>query len=168
MKNLAAFITAAVIAASVMLVTGCAPEGGIPEDFAFSVSSSVQGRIVEYHSEGNLLVKTNTAADSEKYTAELVLSDSERKTVYDLFSMMNLADYPDAPEAYDPGAPHVVDPAADIRLWVRINGEEKMIFADDISMRGNPSTTDGIAFMNTVEILLKMITGTEEYLSMPD
>ncbi|MBQ4353978.1 MAG: hypothetical protein IJC71_03695 [Clostridia bacterium] len=160
---------AALLAAVLFLFAGCA--GGsraMPEDFAFSVGVTTEGRTVEYHSEGNLLVKKNTAGESEEmHTAELILSDSELKTAWDLFSMMKLKKYPDAPNLYDPGTP-AVEPVSNIKLWMRADGEEKMIFAEGVSMKGKASSADGIAFMNTVKILLDLVTVTEEYRAMPD
>lgn len=165
MKKILCVIVA--LAVLLLAVVGCG-SSGIPEDFAFSVSSSTQGRVFEYHSEGNLLVKKNTTEGAEQYTAELVLSASEMKTAWDLLSLMQLENYPDAPETYDPGTPNLSLSTTDLRLWVRYNGEEKMIFAENISTKGNPNTADGIAFMNATKTLLKIIMATDEYRAMPD
>lgn len=157
------------LAAVLFAFTGCAKERDVlPEDFAFSVSTETMGRTIEYHSEGNLLVKSDLwEHGGAEHTAELVLADEQMQAAWELFDAMDLGSYPDAPEIYNPGTANGY-PKTHVKLWVRTGEGEKMIFSENISFQGEASSADGNAFMHTVEELLKMITGTEEYLSMPD
>ena len=167
MKKFAAFVTA-----SLMLLSGCTGAAVTEDDFEFMISWTMLGQTIEYRSEENLLIKDDRWERGEvsggaEHTTELILSDSEMRTVKELVGMMKLDNYPDAPELYDPGT-MPVQPSSDVTLWVRYKGQEKTICAEDIKISKKASSADGIAFMNLVDITLKMITGTEEYLSMPD
>ena len=162
MKKIAALMTAAVL-----LLSGCAGTAVTEDDFEFMISWTMLGQTVEYRSEENLLIKDDRwEHGGAKHTTELILSDSEMRTVRDLVGMMRLDNYPDAPEVYDPGT-MPVQPSSDVTVWVRYKGQEKTIIAEDIKISKKASSADGIAFMNMVDITLKLITSTEEYTSMP-
>lgn len=162
----------AVLILMLVLVTGCAAVQTTEDDFEFTISWTMLGQTLEYRSEENLLIKDDRwdygeVSGGAMHTAELILSDSEMRTVCDLVGMMKLDHYPDAPEVYDPGT-MPTQPSSDVTVWVRYKGQEKTIVAEDIKISKKASSADGIAFMNMVDITLKMITGTEEYLSMPE
>jgi len=151
-----------------VLLTGCSAYVPAEDGFEFTISWTMMGQTVEYRSEEDLLIKDDRwEHGGAEHTTELILSDSEMRTVRDLVGMMNLGHYPDAPELYDPGTMKV-SPSSDVTVWVRYKGQEKTIRAEGIKISKKASSADGIAFMNMVDITLKMITGTEEYLAMPD
>lgn len=166
MKKIAALVTVVML-----FITACTYIPAAEEDFEFTISWTMLGQTLEYRSEENLLIKDDRWDNGEVsggalHTAELILSDAEMRTVHDLVGMMNLDHYPDAPEVYDPGTMKQ-QPSSDVTVWVRYKGQEKTITAEDIKISKKASSADGIAFMNMVDITLKMITGTEEYTSMP-
>lgn len=158
-------ILAVLVLFSAAGMTSCGSEA-MPEDFEFSLRWNTYG-VSSYDSKSGGLIKTNDASVPEDYVTELILTDEERQTAWEILSALDWEAYPDAPENYDPGNGES-EPSETIMLFVTYGDFEKLIFAEEISLSHDADNKAGQRFLDACDALSEMITSSEEWKALPD
>ncbi len=135
----------------------------VPEDFSFSLTWGVFG-ISSYDSKTGKLIKTTDATVPEDYVTHREFAAWQRTYIYELLSKLDIKSYPDV---YDPGN-GLSDPSATLILTVRVNGTEKTVKAEDVSLSLISDNEKGQAFLDTCKEISDLLTATTEWRRLPE
>ena len=144
-------------------VTESGDDDEVPDDFSFSLVWGVFG-ISSYDSKTGKLVKTTDATDPDDFVTYYHLTDEERAYVYGLIRELDINSYPDT---YNPMPGMMSKPSATLILTVFVDGEEKTVRAEDISLMYRSDNERGQAFLDTCSAISNMLTETEEWKALP-
>ena len=136
----------------------------MPEDFSFSVVWGVMG-IHSYSSTDGTLVKSAAEPDADAYRTVLILTEEERKAVWEILRALDWGKYP---AEYDPNPDLHTSPSADITLAVSGNGCRYSVRCEDVALGYEGGDRDGQAFLDAVRALEKMLTSSEEWKALTD
>ena len=136
----------------------------IPEDFSFALTWGTFG-ISSFDSQTGKLVKTTDATNPSDYVTNYQLTEEEKAYIfYDLIYPLNVDSYP---VMYDPGN-GMSTPSRTLILTVRMNGTEKIIKAEDISVFDATEDKKGQAFLSVCKSISDLLKATEEWKALPD
>lgn len=135
----------------------------VPADFSFALTWNCYG-VSSYDSETGKLIKTTDADNPDDYVTGYELQAWQRAYIYELISTLDANSYPDI---YDPGN-GLSEPSATLILTVRVNGAEKTIKAEHISLHYVSDNEKGQAFLDACTAISDLLTATKEWKALPD
>ncbi len=136
---------------------------GIEEPFSFSLTWNCYG-VSSYDSETGKLVKTTDAPNPEDYTAVYELTDDDRAFFKELIDILDIDAYPDE---YDPKNGYS-KPSMTLILTVRTGDTVKTVTAENIGLSFESDDPKGQAFLFTCETIIKRLTDTDAWKSLPE
>ncbi len=157
-----------IIAGALLPLVGC----GIfyiresPRDFEFYIRWGVWGES-SYDSATGELVKTTNATKPADYVTTLKLTTKEYDRVWEIVSGLNMEDYPEYPEAYDPGNGYS-KPADTVQLIILGKELSKSIYCPHLNPLGDSEDPAGQAFLDAIEEIRNIIFASEEWQSLPE
>ena len=134
----------------------------VPEDFSFALTWNCCG-VSSYDSQTGKLVKTTDATNPEDYTTYYTLTSEDKEYIYNLLISLDVNSYPDI---YDPNN-GMSKPPMTLILTVRINGKEKTIQAENISLSFVSEDEKGQQFLSVCEAISNRLTATKEWNALP-
>ncbi len=135
------------------------------ESFSFSFNWGCFGESF-YDSESGRLVKTTAATKPEDYVTVHVLTDNERKQIYDLIMGLDLCSYPDRYNPHTDGT--ASDPSMTLILSVKTSEFEKSVTAADVAATYECKDEKGQKFLSVCMTIADILMGTEEWRALPD
>ena len=152
----------------IILFCGCSKEtensGAMPENFAFSLTWNTYG-ISSYDSASGRLVKTTDATIPEDYVTTLELTESQLAEIWQIIDDLGIENYP---EEFDPFDGAKSEPHRTIVLSTVIDGAQREIRCEEISLGAGGATKRGEAFLTAVSDSVNIIESTPEWRSLPD
>lgn len=152
----------------IILFCGCSKEpekgGAMPEDFRFSLTWNTYG-ISSYDSASGRLVKTTDATVPENYVTTLNLTEKQLSEIWNIIDDLGIGNYP---EEFDPFDGAKSEPYRTIILSTVIDGAQKEIRCEEISLGSEGATKRGEAFLTAVSDIVNIIESTAEWRSLPD
>ena len=142
-------------------------------DFSFSITWGCYG-VSSYDSETGKLIKTTDAADVEKYTCYVKLSDEELSLVRRyLCSDIDLKDYPAAYDPFNaPGAKTKLmsEPSQTITVSVTVGGETESVSCKNIAFGSvrDCFSKEAEALWQAVTQTIDLITSLPEWEAFPE
>ena len=136
----------------------------MPEDFEFSLTWGCSG-ISSYDSATGKLVKTTDATNPDDYVTYYELSDEEKQLIYEHIRSLNPKSYPDE---YDPHINQASSPPMTLILSVNVNGAQKTIKAENISLSFDSRSIKGQKFLTACENIIALLKDTEQWKALPD
>lgn len=171
LRKILSFILTGLILLS--LVSCNKSKSGLPKDFAFSITWGTLGAS-SYDSKTGELIKTSHSVNTDKYTAHVIMTDAQLKSVYDsLFSDIDITQYPDTYyPCNDPDSEMRMrsSPSETIIISVTANGRTKTVECHDlVSMSPEYGYCDEAkAFLTSINNIVSLITGLPEWEAIPE
>ncbi len=171
-------LTSVISLALIFIFTACGetPEpatDGIPEDFAFTIVWNTYG-ISSYDSNTGKLIKSSDTDDISKFAVDLVLSDEQRREIYEILTEdLDIGEYP---ATYDPfakkdGSPGLMsEPNERIELTITSDGETHRVKCPSVALAkaSECPTKRGKRFMKAIRKVTEILTTTPEWGSFPE
>ena len=139
----------------------------MPKDFSFTISWGVGG-YSSYDSKTGRLVKTTDATDPDDYITTYKLSNHELERIYNLLCELHMETYPNEIDENDF---IMSDPHRIYSLSVEGGGFSKTIKANQVgisSIEEVGKTKEAKKYLETIDEIVKILTGTDEWKALPD
>lgn len=134
------------------------------KEFSFSLTWGCYGTS-SYNSETGKLVKTTDATNPENYVTQYMLTDEDKEYIYDLLESLDINSYP---EVYNPNANAMSTPSMTLILSASINGTQKTIKSENISLSFESNNKKGQKFLSVCEAIIDRLIQTEEWKALPE
>ena len=121
-----------------------------------------------YDGKTGKLVKTTDVIERspDDYVTTLFFSKEDEAFIWQLLEKLRLEDYPDEYDPYMSENGETVGSSPSVNLVLTVGN--KTVYCSGIAIGGVPSTEKGKNFMETINLIIDMITSSDEWKALPD